>query len=99
MLLENGADVNMLSYCNTYCSYESPVVTASRLHNVDLVRIFLKHRCALENDPASVYKEGQFGEFLLAQDIEIIIICEKTCFFLKYDGCESLVVFISVKFH
>ena len=59
LLLEHGADPNLISYCNVYCSYETPVVSAARLQNMDLVELLLEHNCQLENDRATCYREGK----------------------------------------
>ena len=39
LLLENGADPDLVSYCNVYCSYETAVVSAARLQNMELVEL------------------------------------------------------------
>lgn len=60
MLLEEGADMNIMSYCNLYCSYETPVVTSARMQDLELVRLFLERNCYLENcSQSGNYRQGK----------------------------------------
>ena len=45
-LLDYGADINGQSYCCTYSTIESPIVTASRLHNMELVDMLITRGCS-----------------------------------------------------
>ena len=53
MLIKAGADLNMPSYCHTYCTYEKPIVTTARLQRLDLVELLLDHGAQLEGRPGT----------------------------------------------
>ena len=45
LLLENGADVNILSYCSTYSTFEAPLVTAARNNDLVFLKLLMKKGC------------------------------------------------------
>ena len=48
LLLWHGADVNLVSYCQTYSLFETPITTATRLQHSELIELFLMHGCQME---------------------------------------------------
>ena len=59
LLISHNADLGLQSYCNIYCNYETPLITAARIRNMELVELLLAHGCALEcsSDTASLRRD------------------------------------------
>lgn len=53
LLVEHDADINLSSYSNTFCRYESPLVTAVRLENSELIDMILELGCCMEGRSAN----------------------------------------------
>ncbi len=73
MLIENGASVNVSSYCDTYCTTEVPLVTATRHQNRELVEFILEQDCDFEGSPSfpdgktALQWAASFGDISLAE--------------------------------
>ena len=57
-LLDHGADLNGHSYCSTYSTFETPLVTAARMQNLELVDLLMERGCLPSTGRNSV-KDGK----------------------------------------